>query len=277
QIGEAYQVLGDPEKRATYNVKGKDAAKQGQQAIDPKLLFSVMFGNKSFAHLIGDPAHTMDSNLATASSPEEKAAEKERIALMQQKRETKLAQILTARIQSYVEDAEKAEQLESRSARRETLENVEKKVRKSAELEANVLKGELFGRDLLNVIGYIYEKKGKMMLGKHHSPIGLQGFFRGMQESGHMFKVKRKVWQGAVDASLEEQKARHVGQETVDEAEQRNAISMLGMLWLASVVDIETTLRKVVTLVCTDETATKKARKHRADAIVVIGEVFNKA
>eukprot|EP01134_Creolimax_fragrantissima_P008432 CFRG8432T1 len=268
KVGEAYQILGDPEKRSTYNQKGKEAAIQGLQVMDPALLFSVMFGNKAFVHLIGDIAHSMETSEDTAKS-------KEMMAVIQTRRESRLAKVLEARIAEYVATLLKAD--EDGSDHKKAEEEATAKLSASAKREVHVLSCEMFGKDLLNVIGYIYEKKGKMILGKHHTPIGLQGFFRGMQESGHMFKVKQRVWESAVNASIQEQKARAVGEETVDEAEERAAISMLGMLWLASIIDIETTLRTVVTLVCTDEKISKKERKYRAQAIVVIGEEFNAA
>lgn len=55
-IGEAYQILSDPQERAYYNKNGKrDSNKAGQTPLeDPGKLFEMMFGGQKFRDWIGE-------------------------------------------------------------------------------------------------------------------------------------------------------------------------------------------------------------------------------
>lgn len=47
ELGEAYQVLSDPQKRADYDRFGSTGV-SGQPMMDPATLFSVLFGSDMF-------------------------------------------------------------------------------------------------------------------------------------------------------------------------------------------------------------------------------------
>lgn len=51
QIGEAYQVLSDPQLRAAYDKYGKEKAKPDQGFQDPTEFFTKLFGGEAFADL----------------------------------------------------------------------------------------------------------------------------------------------------------------------------------------------------------------------------------
>lgn len=57
QIGEAYQVLSDPQLRASYNKNGKKQAGNGEMSMaDAGEMFSQLFGGQSFVDWIGEIA-----------------------------------------------------------------------------------------------------------------------------------------------------------------------------------------------------------------------------
>lgn len=53
QIGEAFQILSDPQLRAAYDKYGKEKAKPDSGFQDPSEFFSQLFGGEAFADLYG--------------------------------------------------------------------------------------------------------------------------------------------------------------------------------------------------------------------------------
>ena len=51
KIGEAFQVLSDPDLRAAYDKYGKERAKPNSGFVDPTEFFSTLFGGDAFADL----------------------------------------------------------------------------------------------------------------------------------------------------------------------------------------------------------------------------------
>ncbi|KAI8956888.1 DnaJ-domain-containing protein [Daldinia sp. FL1419] len=76
-IGEAYQVLSDPELRKAYDKYGKDSAKPTEGFVDPAEFFSSIFGGDAFVDWIGeislmkDLTTTMDITMAGEEEGEE--------------------------------------------------------------------------------------------------------------------------------------------------------------------------------------------------------------
>ncbi|AFR92460.2 hypothetical protein C343_00330 [Cryptococcus neoformans C23] len=75
-IGEAYQILSDPDSRAFYDKVGKDAMNRPEEGnIDPQEIFSQIFGGEAFFDYIGEIALVKDftTTMDVVMSPEEKA------------------------------------------------------------------------------------------------------------------------------------------------------------------------------------------------------------
>ncbi|KAI2769683.1 DnaJ-domain-containing protein [Daldinia loculata] len=76
-IGEAYQVLSDPDLRKAYDKYGKDSAKPTEGFVDPAEFFSSIFGGDAFVDWIGeislmkDLTTTMDITMAGEEEGEE--------------------------------------------------------------------------------------------------------------------------------------------------------------------------------------------------------------
>eukprot|EP00172_Hildenbrandia_rubra_P000257 Plantae.Rhodophyta-Hildenbrandia_rubra.ctg11136.p2 GENE.Plantae.Rhodophyta-Hildenbrandia_rubra.ctg11136~~Plantae.Rhodophyta-Hildenbrandia_rubra.ctg11136.p2 ORF type:complete len:460 (-),score=111.97 Plantae.Rhodophyta-Hildenbrandia_rubra.ctg11136:2089-3468(-) len=253
-ISAAYQVLSDPVKRERYHRLGKESALADEALMDPKKLYNLMFGNEKFAHLVGDLATaTIMSQEASYTTEEEIRRASEVKKNFQETREKQLAALLAQRLDQCVNGNRDA-----------FIHHAEKEVR--------VLRAEPFGRDMLRTIGYVYREKGQMLLKKHRGPLGIRGFFAELEETGHMFSLQLKALDGSMRL-LSKSNAGDASQ-SVDEHNIHQAVTALGAVWLASVIDIETTLRKVVQMVVTDPSLPKDTQYARAKAVIELGKVF---
>ncbi|CAI4219301.1 unnamed protein product [Parascedosporium putredinis] len=54
EIGEAYQVLSDPQLRAAYDKYGKESARPSEGFVDPAEFFTSIFGGDAFIDWIGE-------------------------------------------------------------------------------------------------------------------------------------------------------------------------------------------------------------------------------
>eukprot|EP00170_Pyropia_yezoensis_P000372 contig_2104_g373 len=302
-ISEAYQVLSDDEKRASYHAHGKDAV-NNEQLLDAERLFTLMFGADKFKHLIGDMAtaamHLSAAPGDDADSPETRA----RLVAVQTEREQMLARLLSRRLERYVHGDQKT-------------------FVDHANREVAVLRGEPFGKDLFHAIGWVYVNKGEMALGSLKSPLGLMGYVSELEGLGHMFHTQVSSLRGTMGLAAAAQStaappsrvsgaggatkaadgkpAPSTGSaagggaagaasgagadggsddadaDEIHQQETRQAVSGLGALWLASLVDVETTLRKVVSLVCKEEGVSKADRELRAKGLIELGKIFQAA
>ena len=71
--------------------------------------------------------------------------------------------------------------------------------RQQMEAEADDLRHESYGVELLHAIGYIYDQKAKQFLGSVKSPLGLKGMFYTAQEVGHMVSTGVSAFSAAGD------------------------------------------------------------------------------
>lgn len=262
QIGEAYQVLGDSTLRQRYDEFGKQGI-DTEDFMDPKAFFEMSFGCEAFEHLIGKPAVTL-FNEQNEISPEQLEA-------LQKERENKLVENLKLRLELYVNG------------------NKEDFVKDAlAEVDNLVRAGEL-GPEMLNVVGYVYEQQAKQLLGLHHmGPLGLPGQFTKMRGKAHTVKKSVVAASAAVElAQLQEAMQKSTIEEAQKEGATQNDLNahmakqaekmlpyVLAAMWNLSVLDIESTLRIVVTRVVQDETVDKKTQKARANGIVKLGKIF---
>lgn len=261
KISEAYQTLSDPIKREQYNRMGEAA--NIDIDLDPKSLFVLMFGGDKFEHIVGDLATSTINNSEKVTVPKEDPEEERERLQEEQRREQwqkarvkKLAEFLKKRLQLWVEgDREK--------------------FLRHANLEIRLLREETLGSDILHTVGTVYRKKAYLHLSKGKGPLGLRGIFSEISDKAHTLRTKADALEGGMKAAQALDSARTSDMD-YEECQRRECISVLGAVWLASVVDIQSTLRKVVKEVLSDG-STKEISRLRAEGISTLGKLYVQA
>lgn len=157
--------------------------------------------------------------------------------------------------------------------------------REKMRLEVENLKMESFGIEILHAIGATYLQKATTFL-KSQKPIigGVSGFFSRLKDKGNMVKDTWGTVSTAIQAQMEiEEMARMEekgGEEWTDEKkaeyEKRVTGKILAAAWRGSKFEIQSVLREVCDAVLYDKKIKGEKRLERAQALVIIGEMFAK-
>ncbi|KAF2148722.1 DnaJ-domain-containing protein [Myriangium duriaei CBS 260.36] len=151
------------------------------------------------------------------------------------------------------------------------------------ELEAETLKMESFGLEMLHAIGATYAQKSNTYI-KSQKPVigGVTGFFSRLKDKGTLVKETWGTVSTAISAQMEIEdmaKMEQAGGESWTdekkvEAERRVTGKILAAAWRGSKFEIQSVLRDVCDKVLYDKSVGSAKRIERAHALQVIAEVF---
>jgi len=163
--------------------------------------------------------------------------------------------------------------------------DVTESFREKMRFEVENLKMESFGIEILHAIGQTYIQKGSTFL-KSQKPIigGVSGFFSRLKDKGSMVKETWGTVSTAISAQMEiEEMARMEekgGEDWTDERraefEKRVTGKILAAAWRGSKFEIQSVLRDVCDIVLYDKKVKTEKRVERAQALLIIGEMFAK-
>ena len=153
--------------------------------------------------------------------------------------------------------------------------------------EANLLKMESFGVDILHTIGAIYYEKASIFLASQNL-FGFGGVFHSMKAKGGVFMDTLRTVSAAIDAQntmkeLEKMKEANetdvdgTPKPTVDDLAKQEQLLMgkvLSAAWHGSRYEITSTLRSVCDKVLEDKTVPTATLVRRGEALKLLGEVF---
>ncbi|KAI5282856.1 hypothetical protein KEM54_002535 [Ascosphaera aggregata] len=148
-------------------------------------------------------------------------------------------------------------------------------------LEAENLKMESFGLEILHAIGATYTQKGGTFL-KSQKFLGISGFFSRIKDKGTFVRETWNTISTAIDAQmtmeemakLEEKGGENWTDEKRAEYERRVTGKILAAAWKGSKFEIQSVLREVCERVLNDKTVKLEKRVERAQAMVLIGNIF---
>ncbi|CUS21926.1 LAQU0S04e04016g1_1 [Lachancea quebecensis] len=164
------------------------------------------------------------------------------------------------------------------------------------EEEANMLKMESFGLDILHTIGDVYYEKGQIFL-KSQLVWGLGGMFHSFKAKSGVVMDTLKTVSAALDAQntmqeleklkavaesdevLKDTKGQEILKPSAEELAQLEQLLMgkvLSAAWHGSKFEIMSTLRSVCDKVLEDTKVDKKTLIRRAETLVILGRVFRK-
>jgi len=230
KIGEAYQVLSNPQTRELYDLHGRDGLDQSAfEAMDPSQLFAMLFGSDRFVRYFGELEMTTQMSRV---DDEGNAPSEEALKEIQRERESKLLQTLIGLIQPWVDGEKQA-------------------FEEWARCEAASLKDEHFGDTYLYTVGFVYHRKSVIELGRSRL-FGVPAFVNGVKYSGSKFGNQAKLVISAAKVMNQQKKMESVKEEgkfLSEEDATKMAMGFaqeaLSLMFSMSVYDIQNTLDRV--------------------------------
>lgn len=268
EINEAYQVLKDDDLHKRYDAMGKEGTTPEGGFADAKEFFKHMFGGEAFVDIIGDNVlgSFMESAIHEASNPQaaqqmtpEQRAERDRqmreeAEKQRKERELQLTEKLKKKLALYTDGNYSAADF-----------------REYIGKEANNLKNESFGKELLQTVGYVYSMKAKQYMGKN-TMFGLPAFYHSVKEKGH---IVSEVWSTITTAQRIQKEAKMQQEAGVTLTPEQELENVKAIMWKLSALDVEKTLRAVCENVMDlDQMANESLKKKRAEALKIIGDTY---
>lgn len=298
EIAIAYQTLSDPELRKKYNEFGPKESQPEGGFVDPEEIFGAMFGGERFAPIIGQISLAKDMKAALQEVEETEGEDDKDV-----KRDAKGKEILSEEEKARKEEKERKVAAEKAAARTERVqklvENLERKLsiftesatgpydpdvtnswRTICQLEAEDLKKESYGVELLQAIGFVYVSKAKHYLATNQTLFGVGGWFHNVQGKYHVFSETVSTLRSAIelksvfDQIAAAEKAGNLTPEEKKKLEEQAAEKGIQALFKGTKLEIESVLRETCDRVLEDMTISRPKAQMRAVAMQILGESY---
>ncbi|KAI0654329.1 DnaJ-domain-containing protein [Cubamyces menziesii] len=295
EIAIAYQTLSDPELRRKYNEFGpKESAPEGG-FVDPEEIFGSIFGGERFVPIIGHISLAKDMKAALQEeednesenvqrdakgreilSPEEKARREEKA----RKAAAEKAAARAERVAKLVENLDRKLSIFTESAAGPSDPQVSESFRTICKLEAEELKKESYGVDLLHAIGFVYAQKAKHYLASNQTFLGMGGWIHNVQGKYHVFSETVSTLRAAMELkNVFEQiqaaeKAGNLTPEEKQKLEEQAAEKGVQTLFKGAKLEIESVLRETCDRLLEDPSVPRAKAQLRAVALQILGDAY---
>lgn len=305
QIGIAYQTLSDPALRKKYNEFGAKESQPEGGFVDPEEVFGAIFGGDRFVPIIGhiglasdmkaamqeeddgeDDGKAIDSIKAKDLknlSPEERARLEEKARVKAEKDKARQAEKdaqREKRVTELVENLTRKLSIFTESATGPHDPDVSKSWRTICVLEAEDLKRESYGVELLQTIGFVYQAKAKHHLATSQTFMGVGGWLHNVQGKYHVFSETVSTLRSALelkavfDQISAAEKAGGLTPEERQRLEEQAAEKGLQALFKGAKLEIESVLREVCERILSEPGLPKAKVELRATALQLLGEAY---
>ncbi|KAF7293222.1 J domain-containing protein [Mycena chlorophos] len=302
EIAIAYQTLSDPELRRKYNEYGPREAAPDGGYVDPEEVFGAIFGGEAFIPIIGpiSLARDMKTALQEADEAEEEEAARagtrildakgrpvisdEEKAAKEAKSRAKAAEKARAReerIKKLVENLDRKLSIFTESATGPDDREVANSWRTICALEADQLKTESYGVDLLQAIGFVYVSKAKAHMATSQTFLGVGGWLHNVQGKYHVFSETVSTIRSAVelksvfDQIQAAERAGNLSPEEKRKLEEQAAEKGLQALFKGAKLEIESVLRETCDRILEDSAVPREKTILRAAALQILGEAYS--
>merc|ERR1712070_444019 len=265
EISDAYQILMDEESRANYDRFGRQAVGEPPK-VDAKQFYAMMFGSEEFEPLIGklnisSAMGVDDDELQVPEGQDPAMYEAVHEQLQQWKREVTCAMNLVDLIKIFAEDG--APEAEFRSKLHQL----------GTELASSPI-----GAALLTFIGTCYREFATMAMGTHAVSGAIPDRMRGAMTSAlhqrNLVNAYGSAFKAGASAAGAANKLESQPGEASAAVAQKAQDGMMKVVWHTTRIEIEGLLRKVCFKVTHDSSVEKPMRRRRAQALIIVGEVF---
>ncbi|KAG1140982.1 hypothetical protein G6F37_007704 [Rhizopus arrhizus] len=275
RISEAYQVLSDPKLRKRYNEYGEEnGVKPDGGFADPEEFFKQSFGGDRFLDIIGEISIGKDMREALET------AEEDQSGWTEEEKAAKEAQRTEAEEERNQARIKRVEVLSKKLKDKLSVYTAkgEKEFKEYIKKEAEDLKLESHGVELLHAIGFAYGMKANQYANKKFA-FGLGGMFHSIKEKGYIFSQTVGTLRTAYDLQStfgELQKAEEKGLTDEERAKLEEAAALKGLeaIWRGSKLEIEGVLREVCDEVLGDPKIKKEEIANRIQALDIIASIY---
>jgi len=147
-------------------------------------------------------------------------------------------------------------------------------------LEAEDLKRESYGVELLQTIGFVYVAKAKHHLATNQTFLGVGGWLHNVQGKYHVFSETVSTLRAAIelkgvfDQIQAAEKAGNLSPEDKKRLEEQAAEKGLQALFKGTKLEVESILRETCERVLEDPAITREKAQLRAVALQMLGEAY---
>ncbi|EEA05376.1 DnaJ domain-containing protein [Cryptosporidium muris RN66] len=289
KLGEAYQILADPERRNRYNEHGLGAT-QDMPVIDSSLIFTLLFGSDSLETYVGKLKMVSLVEIATGGPSNNSSIVEEILETQQHKRVIYLAIKMREKISEVINE------FDPENSTAKSNSEVLEKWRETVKDEAMKLCSNSFCDAMVEAIGWSYENYGSQFLGKIDTFLGIAGRYakfqaktRGVASAWKMASTAIRTAMAAQNLQTAMQREEEQRQNAKDNEDTKQNIDastktqlqfeetlplILETMLQITLMDIEDTIRTISKKLVKDMGVDINVRKQRAMALVELGSIF---